>query len=203
LTSNTFLAIQVARNVMQELEQTFGAYPHETLLVYCTGASSGGMEYAGAAMTSQAALGHEITHSWFARGVMPANGSAGWIDEAIARWRDLGYPRANVIAPRPLVHLAGFSPYRQEFLEQETGIPLTAMFDRHVYGKDEDEDGDFHESLPSPVELFESAGVEIGSAPPPTPLHAGGAARADVTASRCEAEPACSSVRGPGPARAR
>ena len=83
---------------MRELEQTYGPYPHEALLIYCTGNISGGMEYAGATMTSLEALGHEITHSWFARGVMPANGNAGWIDEAIARWRDRGYPRAP---PRP------------------------------------------------------------------------------------------------------
>jgi hypothetical protein len=65
-------------------------------------------------MTSLGALGHEITHSWFARGVMPANGNAGWIDEAVARWRDRGYPRYSAASPhRPPVNLAGFSPYRR------------------------------------------------------------------------------------------
>jgi len=106
-------ALQNASLIMRELEQIFGPYPHESLLIYCTGDIAGGMEYAGATMTSLAALGHEITHSWFARGVMPANGNAGWIDEAIARWRDLGYPRANAIALRPPVNLGGFSPYRR------------------------------------------------------------------------------------------
>lgn len=106
-------ALQEARAVMGELEETYGAYAHESLLVYCTGATSGGMEYAGATMTSLDALDHEITHSWFARGVMPANGNAGWIDEAIARWRDRGYPRATAAPARPPVNLAGFSPYRR------------------------------------------------------------------------------------------
>ncbi|HSE17956.1 MAG TPA: hypothetical protein VLB46_12950 [Pyrinomonadaceae bacterium] len=106
-------ALQTAGVVMRELEDTYGPYAHESLLVYCTGASSGGMEYAGATMTSLQALGHEITHSWFARGVMPANGNAGWIDEAIASWRDRGYPRAAAALPRPPVNLAGFSPYRR------------------------------------------------------------------------------------------
>lgn len=64
-------------------------------------------------MTSLGALGHEIAHSWFARGVMPANGNAGWIDEAIASWRDQGYPTAAALPARPPVNLAGFSPYRR------------------------------------------------------------------------------------------
>jgi hypothetical protein len=192
-------ALQEARDVLQELEDTYGPYAHEALLIYCTGQVSGGMEYAGATMTSLAALGHEITHSWFARGVMPANGNAGWIDEAIARWRDLGYPRAAAITPRPPVHLAGFSPYRrhtpresyelgslllseldlmlaptglrpvlrelfqqrrrqlittqafQDLLEQHTGDSLSAMFDRLVYGKGGEEDGDHQESLSTPA----------------------------------------------------
>ena len=106
-------ALANAIGFLRELEQTYGPYPHEALLIYCTGNISGGMEYAGATMTSLEALGHEITHSWFARGVMPANGNAGWIDEAIARWRDRGYPRASATPQRPPVNLAGFSPYRR------------------------------------------------------------------------------------------
>lgn len=106
-------ALQNAGAVMRELEETYGPYAHESLLIYCTGAPSGGMEYAGATMTSLQALGHEITHSWFGRGVMPANGNAGWIDEAVASWRDLGYPRAATPPSRPPVNLAGFSPYRR------------------------------------------------------------------------------------------
>ena len=206
-------ALETARAVMQELEQTFGPYAHDALLIYCTGEISGGMEYAGATMTSVAALGHEITHSWFARGVMPANGNAGWIDEAIARWRDLGYPRASAIAARPPVQLAGFSPYRrhtpresyamgsqllseldrlfapgglrpilaalfqqrrrqlittqlfQDFLEQQTGSSLTAIFDRYVYGKDEGEGHDHHESPPPILEGFEAARPVHGFTP--------------------------------------
>lgn len=106
-------ALREAAAVMRELEETYGAYAHESLLVYCTGAASGGMEYAGATMTSLDALDHEITHSWFARGVMPANGNAGWIDEAVARWRDHRYPRASIAHTRAPVNLAGFSPYRR------------------------------------------------------------------------------------------
>ena len=106
-------AAEEALGFMKELEGTFGPYTHDSLLVYCTGDISGGMEYAGATMTSLHALGHELTHSWFARGVMPANGNAGWIDEAIATWRGQGYPTASGLTTRPPVNLAGFSPYRR------------------------------------------------------------------------------------------
>lgn len=104
-------AIIQASAVLSELEAAYGPYAHEKLLIYLT-PGGGGMEYCGATMTSTGALEHEITHSWFARGVMPANGNAGWIDEATARWRDNGYPS---FAPRlrDPVNLAGFSPYRR------------------------------------------------------------------------------------------
>lgn len=75
--------------IFHELEGDYGAWLHPSITVYNAG--SGGMEYCGATITSYEALGHELTHSYFARGVMPANGNAGWIDEAIASWRDKGY----------------------------------------------------------------------------------------------------------------
>lgn len=81
---------QESIDVLKELENDYGPFPHNQLIVYNQGL--GGMEYAGATMTSKSALGHEITHSYFARGLMPANGNAGWLDEAIASWRDDGYP---------------------------------------------------------------------------------------------------------------
>lgn len=75
--------------VLTELENDYGAFPHQSVTIFNAG--SGGMEYCGATMTEFRALGHELTHSYFARGIMPANGNAGWIDEAIASWRDKGY----------------------------------------------------------------------------------------------------------------
>lgn len=128
-------ALGDATGFLRELEETYGPYPHEGLLIHCTGEISGGMEYAGATMTSLGALGHEITHSWFARGVMPANGNAGWIDEAVARWRDLGYPRASAAPTRPAVNLAGFSPYRRHTPRESYAMgsllfsELDALFD--------------------------------------------------------------------------
>ncbi len=79
--------------VMNELEADYGAFLHPSLTIYNAG--SGGMEYCGATITSASALAHELTHSYFARGIIPANGNAGWIDEAIASWRDRGYPRGE------------------------------------------------------------------------------------------------------------
>jgi hypothetical protein len=82
-----------AQKVFNELEKDYGPWPHSQLIIYNAG--RGGMEYCGATITELRALGHEMFHSYFARGVMPANGSAGWIDEALASWRDNGYQRLS------------------------------------------------------------------------------------------------------------
>lgn len=81
--------------IFHELEGDYGAWPHPSLVIYNAG--MGGMEYHGATMTSTSALGHELFHSYFARGVMPANGNSGWIDEALASWRDEGYQTLSVL----------------------------------------------------------------------------------------------------------
>jgi len=77
------------------------------------GGGGGGMEHVGATITSLSALGHEITHSWFARGVMPADGNSGWFDESIASWRDNGYPSYAANLSGDSSNLAGFSAYRR------------------------------------------------------------------------------------------
>jgi len=82
--------------VFQELESDYGPFPHPTLTVLQAG--MGGMEYCGATMTEMRALGHELFHSYFARGVMPANGNAGWLDEALASWRDAGYQSSSALS---------------------------------------------------------------------------------------------------------
>jgi hypothetical protein len=92
-TANVRRATEGSKKVLAELEKKLGAWSHENLVVYVAG--SGGMEHSGATITSMNALGHEITHSYFARGVMPIDGNAGWMDEAIASWRDAGYKEAN------------------------------------------------------------------------------------------------------------
>lgn len=81
--------------ILDELEADYGPFPHPTVTIYNAG--SGGMEYQGATMTDFGSLGHELHHSYFARGVMPANGNSGWMDEAIASWRDNNYPSASTL----------------------------------------------------------------------------------------------------------
>lgn len=93
--------------VLTELENDYGPFLHPSVTIYNAG--SGGMEYCGATMTDTGALGHELTHSYFARGLMPANGNAGWIDEALASWRDNNYPRLNSL--NGSANMAGRLPY--------------------------------------------------------------------------------------------
>jgi hypothetical protein len=95
--SNPMKFKRETERVMKELEADYGPWGHEGFVAYETFPWSGGMEHAGATQTSFRALDHEMLHSYFAKGVMPANGNTGWIDEAIASWRDNGYPRM----PRP------------------------------------------------------------------------------------------------------
>jgi hypothetical protein len=82
-----------ALRMMQELEADYGPWGHDGFVAYGTMKGTGGMEHAGATATSFGALDHEMLHSYFAKGVFPANGNSGWIDEAIASWRDKGYQR--------------------------------------------------------------------------------------------------------------
>lgn len=97
--------------VLKELENKLGAWSHPSFTAYIAG--SGGMEYAGATITSMSALGHEITHSFFARSVMPMNGNSGWIDEAIASWRDGGYKTTS--SPNfSSTSMAAHSEYRRK-----------------------------------------------------------------------------------------
>lgn len=77
-------------SVLKELEADYGPWPHPKVLIYGT-KLMGGMEYVGAAETSYVSLGHELQHSYFAKGVTPANGNSGWMDEGIASWRDRGH----------------------------------------------------------------------------------------------------------------
>ena len=59
-----------AWKVMKELEADYGPWPHDKLIIYGTGLR-GGMEYAGATETSIVSLGHELQHSYFAKGITP------------------------------------------------------------------------------------------------------------------------------------
>lgn len=87
--------IPLTRTLLAELENDYGPFPHDKVLIYGNSLLKGGMEYSGATATGLLSLGHELFHSYNARGVMPANGNSGWMDEAMSRWRDNNYPLAK------------------------------------------------------------------------------------------------------------
>lgn len=76
---------------VKELEAIYGTWPHDYLIVFGDDVK-GGMEHAGATQTSLRSLDHELHHSYFSKSVIPRNGNAGWMDEAIVTWRDDEYP---------------------------------------------------------------------------------------------------------------
>lgn len=88
LSADKYLA--KTKVVFKELEADYGAWPHPEVLIYGMHIK-GGMEYPGATATSLVSLGHEMFHSYFAKGVIPADGNSGWMDEGLASWRDKGY----------------------------------------------------------------------------------------------------------------
>ena len=89
--------LEKAKQTLSDLEMRYGEWAHPSLLIQAYGemTDTGGMEYVGAAATAFQGLDHELFHSYFGRGAMPANGNAGWIDEAVATWRDHGYRLAD------------------------------------------------------------------------------------------------------------
>lgn len=105
-------AVSALPGLFKELEGDFGPYPHDSFLAYMND-RSGGMEYVAATITSVASLDHELLHSWFARGVIPADGRSGWIDEAMASWRDYGYTRASSTLNRTATNMSDFSAFKQ------------------------------------------------------------------------------------------
>ena len=86
---------QKTHEILTTLENDFGPFPHETVTVLGIGMGVGGMEHSGMTWTGLGSLRHELDHSYFARGITPANGNAGWMDEAIAMWGDGGYPQSE------------------------------------------------------------------------------------------------------------
>jgi hypothetical protein len=88
-------AMSIASAHFNWLEMNFGPWLHSGLVIYALPDGSrvyeyGGMEYRGATISNLFAIEHEMTHSYFGRGVMPVDGDAGWMDEAITTWADAG-----------------------------------------------------------------------------------------------------------------
>jgi len=107
-------ALTVALDHLAQIETLLGTYAHGDKFVVYLVPGSGGMEYAGATITSLGALRHEVFHSWYATGVFPRYYSDGWIDEALARWFDNSNPVASLPFTTP-IKLSGYSPYDLQF----------------------------------------------------------------------------------------
>ncbi|HSI03770.1 MAG: hypothetical protein ACAI38_21395 [Myxococcota bacterium] len=102
--------VELTKQALAKHEKDIAPYPHPRVLVRVSG--SGGMEYSGATETSLNALQHELHHQWFARSAQPANGNAGWIDEALASWHDNGYPTSRS-EPWSARKLSGFPAWHR------------------------------------------------------------------------------------------
>ena len=100
--------------------------PHPSFIAYGRMPGVGGMEHAGATATSFKALDHEMLHSYFAKGVMPANGNSGWIDEAIASWRDKGY-QSNPTTGFTGSNLGAHSVYKRNTDDRAYGLGAAFM----------------------------------------------------------------------------
>jgi hypothetical protein len=95
---NRFLT--TAKESILNLETNFIAWPHPNLVIYATESEEGmggGMEHCGATMSSYSALEHELSHSFFGRGFLPADGNSAWIDEALAMWSEDNYSPSSVL----------------------------------------------------------------------------------------------------------
>jgi len=75
-----------AASWLAAFSQRYGRWAHGHRFVAVMWSSPRGMEYDGATTACEAALEHEVFHSWFGRGVKPAAANDGWVDEAMATW---------------------------------------------------------------------------------------------------------------------
>lgn len=104
--------LQQTKTILAELEADYGPFPHDQVLIYGTSLKRGGMEYSGAAATGLVSLGHELFHSYNARGVMPASGNAGWMDEGLSTWRGDAYRLLEKL-PFETAKISGHSKWRR------------------------------------------------------------------------------------------
>lgn len=74
--------IKATAAAIEEFTESTGPWVHGPRCVVYVWPGSRSMEYDGATTTAIDALEHELFHSWFARGVKPADQNTGWMDEA-------------------------------------------------------------------------------------------------------------------------
>jgi len=116
---------------LKSMEKVFGPYFYDKVVIYANNSAKDSMEYVGASITQSDELSHELVHFWFGRGVMPADGSSGWIDEAIVEWRNGGYPRADQEPNRSAIDMTGGSIYSRQTDESgyDEGVELMSELD--------------------------------------------------------------------------
>ena len=90
------------------------------------------MEYPGATATSLRSLGHEMFHSYFAKGVIPADGNSGWMDEGLASWRDKGY-QTLTHPGYDMFNLGAHSPYKRNTDKNSYKIFLLIVFTSLIF----------------------------------------------------------------------
>ncbi|MGY1670298.1 hypothetical protein [Geodermatophilus sp. SYSU D00710] len=105
--------IDAVRGHLVANEEDYGGYLHgHRFVAFFRG--TGGMEYEGGTTTSPEALGHEVFHSWFARGVKPAGQADGWWDEGYTRFHDEGAAAAVPLdLTAPPVQLCSRDPWQR------------------------------------------------------------------------------------------
>ncbi len=120
-----------AKRHLSDLEDRYGDFFYDRLTVRGMSKKYGGMEHAGATASDLASLRHELDHCYFARGIAPVNGDAGWIDEAIASWGDNGYRSRKSKPKLPDAGLLAKSEYARVTNDEayDQGAVLLAYLD--------------------------------------------------------------------------
>jgi hypothetical protein len=76
-------AVTTLAGYLNDFNTAVGSYMHGNRYVaYLTSGPTHSMEYDGGTTSRMTALKHEVFHSWWARGMVPAHGEDGWLDEA-------------------------------------------------------------------------------------------------------------------------
>lgn len=86
-TLNLSSAATILAGYLDEFHTGVGTYMHGNRYVaYLTSGPTHSMEYDGGTTSRLGALKHEAFHSWWARGMVPARGEDGWLDEAWTKY---------------------------------------------------------------------------------------------------------------------
>ena len=114
--------VKKTKAILGDLDCAFGPFPHDSVTVFALRECGVSMEYAGATSSTFNDLRHELYHSYFGRNIMPVNGDAGWIDEAIATWGEEPCRDPRESEPRPGANMGRRSKYMRTTSREAYGI---------------------------------------------------------------------------------